>query len=180
MHLFFNMWGLLMFGMLIEQALGSRRFIFYYITCGIGAALIQMGVYAIMIHNLASTMGHTEYAYVLENGWSIMKDGYNYTMPQMGELNALINAPTIGASGAIFGILLAVAMLYPNLPMYIMFIPVPVKAKWMVLGYGVIELFQGVMHTSDNVAHFAHLGGMIFGFFMLYYWKQQYKRNGMF
>ena len=180
MHLFFNMWGLLMFGMLIEQSMGSRRFLFYYISCGFGAALIQMGVYAITIHQVASHLNHIEYSYVMQNGWDVMKDGFNYTNPVMGQLNGLINGTTIGASGAIFGILIAVAMLFPNLPMFIMFIPVPVKAKWMVLGYGIIELFQGVVRTNDGVAHFAHLGGLLIGFIILLYWKHQYRRNGKF
>ena len=85
-------------------------------------------------------------------------------------LNSLV---TIGASGAIFGILLAFGMLFPNRPMYIMFIPVPVKAKWMVLGYGALELLIGLSEASDGVAHFAHLGGMIFGFLIMLYWKRK-------
>jgi len=89
---------------------------------------------------------------------------------------------TVGASGAIFGILLAFGMLYPNAPLYIMFIPIPIKAKWMVIGYGIMELFAGVSQTGDNVAHFAHLGGMIFGFLLIMYWRKRDKkrvRDGM-
>lgn len=89
---------------------------------------------------------------------------------------------TVGASGAIFGILLAFGMLYPNAPLFIMFIPIPIKAKWMVIGYGIMELFAGVSQTGDNVAHFAHLGGMIFGFLLIMYWRKRDKkrvRDGM-
>ena len=85
----------------------------------------------------------------------------------------LLQVPTVGASGAIFGILLAFGLLYPNLPMYIMFIPVPVKAKWVVIGYGVIELLMGIGNVDSSVAHFAHLGGMFFGLLMILYWKKK-------
>lgn len=178
MHLFFNMWGLLMFGMLIEQSMGSKRFLFYYITCGLGAALAQMGVYAYMIHDVAASLNPVEYSMVLENGWNTLKDGYQFINPTMAELNGLINGTTVGASGAIFGILIAVAFLFPNLTMFIMFLPFPVKAKWMVLGYGIIELFQGVVGTADGVAHFAHLGGLAVGFLILCYWRYKYRKNG--
>ena len=80
---------------------------------------------------------------------------------------------TVGASGAVFGILLAFGMLFPNMPLYIMFIPIPVKAKWAVLGYGLIELFFGVTGSMDHVAHFAHLGGMLFAFIIIMYWKKK-------
>lgn len=84
---------------------------------------------------------------------------------------------TVGASGAIFGILLAFGMLYPNAPLFIMFIPIPIKAKWMVIGYGIMELFAGVSQTGDNVAHFAHLGGMIFGYLLIMYWRKRDKKR---
>ena len=84
---------------------------------------------------------------------------------------------TVGASGAIFGILLAFGMLYPNTPLFIMFIPIPVKAKWMVIGYGIMELFAGVSQTGDNVAHFAHLGGMIFGYLLIKYWRKRDRKR---
>ena len=83
----------------------------------------------------------------------------------------------MGASGAIFGILLAFGMLYPNTPLFIMFIPIPIKAKWMVIGYGIMELFAGVSQTGDNVAHFAHLGGMIFGYLLIKYWRKRDRKR---
>ena len=180
MHLFFNMWALLIFGFLIENFLGSKRYLFYYLSCGVGAAIIQMIVFAIMIANVSSGLNPATVSSVTHDGWNLIKEGLTFRDPVLGELNGLINGTTVGASGAVFGILLAVAMIYPNLPMYIMFIPVPVKAKWMVLAYGAVEVFLGVATPSDGVAHFAHLGGMLFGFIMLWYWKRQSRGNGVF
>lgn len=180
LHLFFNMWALLMFGYAIEKVLGSKRFLFFYISCGLGAAIVQMGVFALTIEHYAANIPPQAYSEVITNGWDIIQQGMNYSQYDMGMINQLINGSTIGASGAIFGILLAVGMLFPDNRMYIMFIPYPVKAKWVVLGYGLLELTLGFASPSDGVAHFAHLGGMIFGFIMLYYWKQQMKRHGQF
>lgn len=172
-HLFFNMFALMMFGGIIEWTLGSRRYLFYYISCGLGAALMQMAVYAIMLVKYQNMFSAEEYNFIITKGWEIMKNNQIFTDPSAASLAMLVNSPTIGASGAIFGILLAFGMLYPNREMYIMFIPVPIKAKWMMLGYGLIELFLGAAGVNDGVAHFAHLGGMIVGFVMLYYWKKR-------
>lgn len=173
MHLFFNMFALFMFGMVIERVLGPKRFLFYYLSCGLGAALIQEGVFAIMISNLAGHMPEGAMSVIIENGRALMESGYNYG-GYMGEVNELVNATVIGASGAIFGILLAFGFIFPRQPLYLMFIPVPVQARWFVLGYGVIELLQGIGNSSgDNVAHFAHLGGMVLGILMLLYWKKK-------
>lgn len=172
-HLFFNMFALWMFGSVIERALGSKRFLVYYISCGFGAALIQEGVFAIMVekyHNIFTTQ---EFEQIVTNGLQYLRLGQNYVDPSAGMLNALVNAPVVGASGAVYGILLAFGMLFPNQPIYLMFIPVPIKAKWMVLGYGVIELFLGISGAAANVAHWAHLGGMFFGVLMILYWKKR-------
>lgn len=166
-HLFFNMFSLFMFGELLERVFGSRRFLFYYISCGIGAAIVQELVWWLTWENtfvlvdaqgLVAMQGTEAVAYGVEHG---MLDGF---------FNSMI---TIGASGAVFGILLAFGMTFPNLPLYLMFIPIPIKAKWMVLGYGAIELFFGISGFQASVAHFAHLGGMIFGFLLLLYWKKK-------
>lgn len=173
MHVFFNMFALWMFGSVIERAIGSKRFLIYYISCGFGAALIQEGVFAIMVakyHNIFTT---EEFQYIISRGLQYLQLGQNYVDPTAGTLNALVNAPVVGASGAIYGILLAFGMLFPNQPIYLMFIPIPIKAKWMVLGYGAIELFFGISGTASNVAHWAHLGGMLFGVFMILYWKKR-------
>lgn len=172
-HLFFNMFALLMFGRTIEMTMGSARFLFYYITCGICAALVQMGVFAIYIHNLESIMSPEAVSHVLHNGFDLMQYGYPYPDPDMRALNAFVNTPMVGASGAIYGVLLAFGFLFPNLPVYIIFIPVPIKSKWLILGYFVLELVYGMSGSADGVAHFAHLGGMIFGFLLLLYWKKK-------
>ena len=152
-HIFFNMFSLWMFGVTLERAMGSKRYLFYYITCGLGAALMQELVWQFTWQ-----------------GVQVVSNGY-VEVPVEQVYNMLL---TVGASGAVFGILLAFGMLFPNVPLYIMFIPVPVKAKWAVLGYGAIELLFGISGTMSGVAHFAHLGGMIAGFIMIWYWK----RNG--
>lgn len=172
-HLFFNMFALLMFGGIIEWTLGSKRFLFYYMCCGIGAAIVQEIVYAIMVSRYHTIFTPDQFNEIVRQGWQLMQHNRIFTDPTLAHLTILVNAPTIGASGAIFGILLAFGMLYPNREMYIVFIPVPVKAKWMVLGYSVLELCLGIGGIDDGVAHFAHLGGMIFGFILLFYWKKR-------
>ncbi len=172
-HLFFNMFALFIFGRTIEMTMGSGRFLFYYITCGICAALVQMGIFSLFIHNIASLLPADVVAQVEEQGLSLLRRGFNYTDPDCASLNAFINTPMVGASGAIYGVLLAFGFLYPNVPVYIFFIPVPIKAKWLIIGYFVLELIYGVSGSADGVAHFAHLGGMIFGFLILLYWKKK-------
>lgn len=176
MHLFFNMFALFIFGRTIEMVMGSQRFLFYYLTCGICAALMQMGVYAICIHNVASVIPPQAYQEILNSGYDLLQNHYNYSDPDYSLLNAYINTPMVGASGAIYGVLLAFGFLFPNVPVYIFFIPIPIKAKWLIVGYFVIELLSGITGTVGGVAHFAHLGGMIFGFLLLLYWK----RKGLF
>lgn len=176
MHLFFNMFALFMFGRTMEMAMGSARFLFYYMTCGIGAALVQLGVFALYIHNLEGLLPAADVSRVIEEGYSVLQRGYNFSNPDYAALNAFVNTPMVGASGAIYGILLAFGFLFPNVEIFIFLIPFPVKAKWLVIGYFVIELLSGVAGSADGVAHFAHLGGMIFGFLLLWYWK----RKGLF
>jgi membrane associated rhomboid family serine protease len=178
-HLFFNMFGVYMFGRVLENVWGSRRFLIYYLVTGIGAALINLLVAYIRIRLVENSLPPHLVDEVYLNGWTAIHKGMNYTDPVMASLNFLINGTTVGASGAVFGVLLAFGVLYPNVPLYIMFIPVPVKAKYFVIGYGLIELFFGFADfAGDNVAHFAHLGGMIFGFILIYYWKKKDAGNG--
>lgn len=138
-HLFFNMFAFFMFGLPIERAWGTRRFVIFYVICLIGAGLVQL----------------------LVAGLS-------------GEIY-----PTIGASGAVFGILLAFGMMYPNTRLMLLFPPIPIKAKWFVLGYGALTLVFGITGTMPGVAHFAHLGGMIFGLGLILYWGRQDQRRKM-
>lgn len=172
-HLFFNMFALFMFGRTIEMVMGSKRFLFFYITCGLCAAFVQLGVFAFQISHLSGMLPPEVVSVVTENGFGILREGMNYANPDMAALNAYINTPMVGASGAIYGVLLAFGFLFPNMPIYLFFVPMPIKAKWIVLGYFVLELVYGVTGSADGVAHFAHLGGMIFGFLMLLYWKRK-------
>lgn len=177
LHLFFNMWAVLLFGYIIELSLGTRRFLAYYLLCGIGAAVIQEIVFVISIQHVISGMDPRLVNEVMTHGYAIMSEGMQYVNSQPATLCGLLFGTTIGASGAVFGILLAFAMLYPNREMYLFFIPYPIKAKWMVLGYGLLELGLGMGNFDDNVAHFAHLGGMLVGFILLYLWKKQAQRR---
>lgn len=135
-HIFFNMFALWMFGYVIENFWGTKRFLFYYFFCGIGAAIVHMVI-------------------------SILFG---------------INIPTVGASGAVYGILLAFGMMFPNERIFLYFL-VPIKAKWFVIGYAAIELFEGVFRSMDGVAHFAHLGGMLFGLILILIWRHRAKNN---
>lgn len=171
-HLFFNMFALYMFGNIVERVVGPKRFLFYYISCGLGAALIQLGVFALMISNAA---GHLPEGVTVTDIINLqVPHGMAPRDPNVFEIWSLINTEVIGASGAIFGILLAFGYMFPKAPLYLFFIPVPIQARWIVLGYGLLELLQSFNNNpGDNVAHVAHLGGMIIGFFILLYWKKK-------
>ena len=183
-HVFFNMFTLFFFGNALERTLGSGRFLFYYISCGIGAALIQECVWAMTwVHSFCEWYGHA--TGLTSSTVRLMLDQSMATGLGMETVNSYLDNAmlTIGASGAIYGILLAFAMIYPNAPMYLFLIPVPIKAKWMVIGFVVIELLMGLSSAAglvDGIAHFAHLGGMIFGFFMIWYWKKHGNLNNNF
>ena len=177
-HIFCNMFSLWMFGSLLERVLGSKRYLFYYITCGLGAALIQELVWQFSWQDiLASSVTGPASSSVTDIINAINSGHAAFTMNEF--YNSLL---TVGASGAVFGILLAFGMIFPNMPLYIIPFPFPIKAKWMVLGYGAIELFFGVSHTMSGVAHFAHLGGMIAGIIMILYCRHNgtLTRNGLY
>ncbi|MBQ7711010.1 MAG: rhomboid family intramembrane serine protease [Bacteroidales bacterium] len=131
-HIFFNMFALWMFGCILENFWGTKRFLIYYLVCGLGAAAV----------NLLVAPG----------------------------------GPTVGASGAVYGILLAFGMMFPNEQIYLYFL-LPIKAKWFVIGYAAIELFEGVFHSMDGIAHFAHLGGMLAGLLLILWWRKHPFRN---
>ena len=159
-HLFFNMFAVFMFGRVLEATWGPRRFLVFYLITGVGAALIQELTWLYQIQDLAA-----------QNGISVMR--------QIALDPGVAMLVTIGASGAVFGVLLAFGMLFPNAPLYVMFVPIPIKAKYFVIIYGLIELFMGVANFSnDNVAHFAHLGGMLVGLILILYWRKKDRGNG--
>lgn len=155
-HLFFNMFALWMFGNTLENIWGPKRFLLYYILCGLGAGLVQEGVQYI------------EYVVKLSQ-YQTVNMGGGQIIPMAQYLNYMT---TVGASGAIYGLLLAFGMMFPNSMIYLYFI-MPIKAKWFVIGYAVIELLTGIFSTGDHVAHFAHLGGMLVGFIILTIWKKK-------
>ena len=161
-HLFFNMFALWMFGCVVENVWGPRKFLFYYILCGIGAGLVQELAQFV---NYYLIEGLGAYDYVSLNGVSISVDAF---------LNQLT---TVGASGAIYGILLAFGMLFPEERLFIFPLPVPIKAKWFICGYVAIELMSALGTSGDGVAHFAHLGGMLFGFLLIVYWRNHSNGN---
>lgn len=158
-HLFFNMFALWMFGCIVERTWGARKFLFYYMACGIGAGLLQEMAQFVQFYMLAAENIH---------GFSVSQ------IMTVAKANvAGINLwTTVGASGAIYGILLAFGMLYPEERMFIFPLPVPIKAKFFVVGYAAIELFMAFSISGDDVAHLAHLGGMLFGFLLIRYWRR--------
>lgn len=172
-HLLFNMFAVWMFGKVLESVWGSKRFLIYYMVTGVGAGLIQLLVIYLRLMPLYNQLSPEDLSYITENGYQLLQEGKNFTDPVAGKINLLLNVTTVGASGAVFGILLAFGMLFPNTELMLLFPPIPIKAKWFVIGYGAIELYSGMANNAgDNVAHFAHLGGMLFGFFMIKYWQK--------
>ncbi|MBQ0088440.1 MAG: rhomboid family intramembrane serine protease [Prevotellaceae bacterium] len=163
-HLFFNMFALWMFGRTMESVWGPKKFIVFYLLCGIGAGLCQ---------ELAQ---YTHY---------YIEGLYNYNYITDGNIrmtlaNYLGTWTTIGASGACYGILLGFGMTFPNERILLLIPPIPIKAKYFVIGYAVIELFFGVSSSGDNVAHFAHLGGMLVGWLIILYWRHKAKSHNSF
>jgi membrane associated rhomboid family serine protease len=161
-HIFFNMFALFMFGSALEKIWGPKKFFIYYLITGFGAVIVNWAVVAYQVHQLIG---------------SAIIDVDSYQFQSQDTLNAITQiygTPTVGASGSVFGLLLAFGMLFPNTELIMLFFPIPIKAKYFVILYGAMELFSGISNVpGDNVAHFAHLGGMLFGFFLLQYWKKQ-------
>jgi membrane associated rhomboid family serine protease len=173
------MFAVFMFGRTLETVWGSKRFTVYYLVTGIGAGLIQLLVTFFRIKYVESGMSAEAINTVYADGAAILANHQNYVDAAMGSLNYLINAATVGASGAVYGILLAFGMLFPNSQLIMIPIPIPIKAKYFVIGYGLLELFLGLSNRAgDNVAHFAHLGGMLFGIILILYWKKKNIKNG--
>ena len=173
-HLLFNMFSLWMFGSILERIWGSKRYFVFYFVCGIGAAVIQEIVWAsTWMHEYTSgiakmngiTFDHARQ--VIEEAIRTHDVGFTSAMEAFKD-----QFVTIGASGAVYGLLLGYACVFPNQPLYLFFIPIPIKAKYMMIGYGLIEFFLG-FNANDSVAHFAHLGGMLFGICILLYWKKK-------
>ena len=200
-HIFFNMFALYMFGRILESVWGSKRFLIFYLVCGIGAGVLNSvvgwfqvrGLYE-QYHNFVESPDPyilSEFAkkqlgapaawvWNVIDGWINNPTSAEYIEAGKQIFNRIIdlkvNVTMVGASGAIFGLLVAFGMLFPNTELYIMFVPIPIKAKYFVIGYGVLELFLGMNNAAgDNVAHFAHLSGMLFGFLLVKWWNKHRK-----
>ena len=154
-HIFFNMYTLFIFGVVVERIIGSKKFMVFYFVCGFGAAALHMGVQYLQMQSFLASESQTA----------------------LQSIVALKSTPTVGASGAIYGVLMGYAMLFPQSKMTLLFPPVTLSAKWMVAIFAVIELFTGVVGFTDGVAHFAHLGGMLIGWLMIKWWR---RRNVLF
>lgn len=177
-HLFFNMFALFMFGRTLEYVWGPKRFLVFYIVAGIGAAFVQELVGAVRYLYLTDGLDADVLALVFDEGASALREGKNFILSNLAELNILLNSQTVGASGAVYAILLGFGMLFPNERMYIFPIPFPIKAKFFVIGYALIELYMGTVGTPDGVAHFAHLGGMLFGLVLILLWRKKGEIGG--
>ena len=153
-HIFFNMYTLWMFGSVLERSWGWKKFLLFYFVSGLGAALLHTGVQLIEAHIYMSRLA----------------DGLHEAAHSLGMLYA---TPTVGASGAIYGLLLGFGMLYPDSRLMLLFPPIPLKAKWFVIIFAVIELFTGIFSRYGGIAHFAHLGGMLFGWLLIMFWKRR-------
>ncbi|WP_152270832.1 rhomboid family intramembrane serine protease [Agriterribacter humi] len=161
-HILFNMFALWMFGSALENYLGPKRFLFFYMICGIGAAMLHLGV----LYYENTAMLDIFRTYPVEDQEQLL---YNPSFK--------LNTPTLGASGSVFGCLAAFGYLFPNSLIYLYFF-IPIKAKWFVLFYGAIEFFLGVSNSAgDNVAHWAHLGGALVGFLLVLYWNKTKRRR---
>ncbi|MEA1873653.1 MAG: rhomboid family intramembrane serine protease [Bacteroidota bacterium] len=177
-HLFFNMYALVLFGTVLEQTWGGKRFLIYYLITGLGAALIHVLVNYFHAQALMSGISPEMLETIKTEGREILLSGKQYRDSAWASLNLIYNIPTVGASGAVFGVLLAFGMLFPNVRLQLLFPPVALKAKHLVIGYGALELYLGITQPGSNIAHFAHLGGMIFGFIMIkYFQRNQFNQN---
>ena len=171
-HLFFNMYALFIFGQILENVWGPKRFLVYYLVCGLGAALTHESVIAYEYTKLASSISPDDLQLVLNEGSAYFGTGKIIRDAGLQSLQLLLNTPTVGPSGAVFGILLAFGVLFPNTQLMIIFPPIPIKAKYFVIIYGAIELFLAFTQPGSNIAHAAHLGGMLFGFILIRYWRK--------
>ena len=205
MHIFSNMFALWMFGSILENAWGPKRFLIFYLICGLGGAITHMAFTAYQIHLVQGEINLFFESVTIDN-FKMLLEGHRgllYDSDYINQANTLLNTwsqnpsdstmilqakilaqkltsmeaniPVVGASGAVFGVLLAFGMLFPNTYLYLMFPPIPIKAKYFVIFYGAFELYAGISGTQEGVAHFAHLGGMLFGFILIKFWNKTRK-----
>lgn len=177
-HIFFNMFGLWMFGKNIEMFWGAKRFLIFYFVTGIGAGIIQELTWMIDYVPMVNAINEYASSKDISQLMPYLKNIQENTIIPIDQLmdfkTQLLNQPiTVGASGALFGILLAFAMLFPQARMFMIFIPIPVRAPYFVAFYALAELFMGIGGNADGIAHYAHLGGMLFGLILILIWKKK-------
>lgn len=169
-HIFFNMFALWMFGKVLESVWGSKKFLIYYFITGLGAATLHN---LVMHLELAGAIREAKMAFGIDNFTpAVVEQLISSNNPLATKVGLGMWIPTVGASGAVFGVLLAFGMLFPNTQLFLLFPPIPIRAKYFVIGYGVLELVLGITQPGSNVAHFAHLGGMLFGFILIKMWNR--------
>jgi membrane associated rhomboid family serine protease len=197
-HIFFNMFALWMFGRILENVWGPRRFLVFYLVCGLGAALCHLGVLSFEFtrfynafmdyqqhpslnafldfidrHKVPVDKSSLSPWYADPDSPARIRDSVSFLYKYYNEIT---DQATVGASGAVFGLLFAFGYLFPNTELFLYFIPIPIKAKWFVTGYALLELFQGIENSAgDNIAHFAHLGGLLFAFILLRIWRSKFR-----
>lgn len=180
-HLFLNMFGLWMFGRTLERVWGKQRFLIFYLSCGVGAAIIHSLVTHFQFQSLYSSINEAGYTQLqienlLQTGRYFIDGTYAVSKEMQNELYFSYHVPTVGASGAIYGILAAFALLFPNTKLALIFLPVPVAAKYFVPILLLIDLTGGLTGVSifgQNIAHFAHIGGAIVGFILVMFWRRR-------
>ena len=174
MHILFNMFALVMFGSQLERVWGAKKFLIFYLACGFGAYALHNFVTYIEIHSALAAMADVgELDLFVQQGQEHLANGQNW-LGDLGIYNAGLHVPMVGASGAIFGLLAGFAFLFPNTKLMLLFPPIPVKAKWFVLGYSALELYSGFQNSpSDSVAHFAHIGGALVSLIFLLIWQRK-------
>jgi membrane associated rhomboid family serine protease len=171
-HLFFNMFALYMFGQVLEQVWGPKRFLIYYFVTGLGAMLIHQGVQAVEYAKVMKLISPEQLQEILDNGLNVINMHGGMVDSGTAALLTLLYTPTVGASGAVFGVLLAFGVLFPNTQLMLLFPPIPIRAKYFVMIYGGIELYLAVTQPGSSIAHAAHLGGMLFGYILIRIWRK--------
>ncbi|SFC01633.1 rhomboid-like protein [Parapedobacter composti] len=169
-HIFFNMFALFMFGPVLEQILGSKRFLNFYLITGLGALLLQFIVQGIEVYEITGTVAASQWLRFDMLAGVVKGNHPGLSQDDFRKLVSIYNTPMVGASGAIYGLLIAFGYLFPNTPLMLIFFPVPIKAKYFIPVMIVIELFLGVSRAGTSIAHFAHIGGALFGFLLIKLW----------
>jgi membrane associated rhomboid family serine protease len=189
MHIFFNMFALYSFGSALESIWGSQKFLFFYISCGLGAALLHTGINYYYFNDAINALAEngfskTDVVQLLNKGMINTQWQEVLTVSQYQNFTSAYMGTVVGASGAIYGVIVAFAYMFPNAELALMFIPVPIKAKYFVPGLVLVDLYLGVSGRSifgsggTGIAHFAHVGGALFGFLIMWYWKKnQFNSN---